>query len=121
VFKKSWGILAQMGRYVLFGVSGVTSAGAINRLRAASVFSFMRPIFPPSLMSANKAIFGFNLGTLTGKELYFRDAVLEMVQFYNRGILKPVIGKVFSFDKIVEAHTYLQMRQSVGKVVVTVP
>jgi len=120
VFKKSWGILAQMGRYVLFGVSGVTSAGAINRLRAASVFSFMRPIFPPSLMSANKAIFGFNLGTLTGKELYFRDAVLEMVQFYNRGILKPVIGKVFSFDKIVEAHTYLQMRQSVGKVVVTV-
>ncbi|MBP2673151.1 MAG: hypothetical protein H6Q85_3217, partial [candidate division NC10 bacterium] len=24
-------------------------------------------------------------------------------------------------DKIVEAHTYLQMRQSVGKVVVTVP
>lgn len=121
VFKKSWAILAQMGRYVLFGVSGVTSAGALNRLRAANVFSFMRPIFPPSLMSANKAIFGFNLGTLTGKELYFRDAVLEMVQFYNRGILKPVIGKVFTFDRIVEAHTYLQMRQSVGKVVVTVP
>jgi NADPH:quinone reductase-like Zn-dependent oxidoreductase len=44
-----------------------------------------------------------------------------MVQLYNRGILKPVIGKVFTFDKIVEAHTYLQMRQSVGKVVVTVP
>lgn len=121
VFKKSWGILAQMGRYVLFGVSGVTSAGALNRLKAANVFSFMRPIFPPSLMSANKAIFGFNIGTLTGKEQYFRDAVLEMVQFYNRGILKPVIGRVFTFDKIVEAHTYLQMRQSVGKVVVTVP
>jgi NADPH:quinone reductase-like Zn-dependent oxidoreductase len=121
VFKKSWSILAQMGRYVLFGVSGVTSAGALNRLRAASVFSFMRPIFPPSLMSANKGIFGFNLGTLAGKELYFRDAVLEMVQFYEKGILKPVIGKIFPFDRIVEAHTYLQMRQSVGKVVVTVP
>ncbi len=39
VFKKSWGLLAPMGRYVLYGVSAVTGKGAISRLKAAAVFS----------------------------------------------------------------------------------
>jgi NADPH2:quinone reductase len=110
VFKKSWHLLAQMGRYILYGVSSVTGKGALNRLKAAAAFSMMRPIFPPSLMSANRGIHGFNLGTLTGKESYFSD----------EGFLKPVIGHVFPFEEIVEAHAFLQTRQSSGKIVVLV-
>jgi len=118
VFKKSWQLLAQMGRYVLFGVSAVTGKGALNRLKAASAFSSMRPIFPPSLISANKGIFGFNLGTLMGKAAYFREAVNDLLGWHERGVIKPLIGRVFPFEEIVEAHRYLQTRQSVGKVVV---
>jgi synaptic vesicle membrane protein VAT-1 len=118
VFKKSWQLLAQMGRYVLFGVSAVTGKGALNRLKAANAFSSMRPIFPPSLISANKGIFGFNLGTLTGKAAYFREAVNELLQWHERGVIRPLIGKIFPFEQIVDAHRYLQTRQSVGKVVV---
>ena len=118
VFKKSWQLLAQMGRYVLYGVSSVTGKGAMNRLKAAAAFSMMRPIFPPSLMSANRGILGFNLGTLTGKESYFSDAAKEILRYFEEGFLKPVIGRVFPFEKIVEAHTFLQTRQSSGKVVV---
>jgi NADPH:quinone reductase-like Zn-dependent oxidoreductase len=120
VFKKSWHLLAQMGRYILYGVSSVTGKGAMNRLKAAAAFSMMRPIFPPSLMSANRGIHGFNLGTLTGKEAYFSDAAKELIRYFNEGFLKPVIGRVFPFEKIVEAHTFLQTRQSSGKIVVLV-
>ena len=120
VFKKSWQLLAQMGRYVLFGISAVAGKGALNRLRVASAFSSMRPIFPPNLLSANKGIFGFNLGTLTGRELYFKEAVSEILHWYAIGALKPLIGKMFPFEQIVEAHRFLQTRQSVGKVVVLV-
>jgi NADPH:quinone reductase-like Zn-dependent oxidoreductase len=120
VFKKSWHLLAQMGRYILYGVSSVTGKGAINRLKAAAAFSMMRPIFPPSLMSANRGIHGFNLGTLTGKELYFSDAAKEILRYFDEGFLKPVIGHVFPFDRIVEAHAFLQTRQSSGKIVVLV-
>jgi len=120
VFRKSWQLLAEMGRYVLYGVSSVTGKGAINRIKAAAAFSLMRPVFPPSLMSANKGIFGFNLGTLTGKEAYFGEAAREILRYYDEGFLKPVIGKIFPFDEIVEAHAFLQTRQSAGKVVVTV-
>jgi len=119
-YKKSWQLLAQMGRYILLGVSAVTGSGALNRLKAAAVFSFMKPIFPPHLLSANKGIFGFNLGTLTGKEQYFREATLELLQMYTQKVLKPIIGRTYPFDQIVEAHRMLQTRQSVGKVVVIV-
>ncbi len=120
VFKKSWQLLAPMGRYVLYGVSAVTGKGAISRLKAATVFSVMRPIFPPNLMSANKGIFGFNLGLLNDKDAYFREAVLELLRWHSQGVLKTLIGKVFPFHDIVEAHRFLQGRQSVGKVIVRI-
>ncbi|HUI10065.1 MAG TPA: zinc-binding dehydrogenase [Bacteroidota bacterium] len=120
VFKKSWHLLAQMGRYILYGVSSVTGKGAINRLKAAAAFSLMRPIFPPSLMSVNKGIIGFNLGTLAGKEAYFSEAAKDILRYFDDGFLRPVIGRVFPFEQIVEAHAYLQTRQSTGKVVVLV-
>jgi NADPH:quinone reductase-like Zn-dependent oxidoreductase len=90
IFKKSWKLLAQMGRYILYGISAVTGKGALNPMKVAATYSLMKPIFPPSLLGANKGIFGFNL------------------------------GKVFPFNQIVEAHRVLQTRQSVGKVVVVV-
>jgi NADPH:quinone reductase-like Zn-dependent oxidoreductase len=35
------------------------------------------------------------------------------------GALRPVIGKVFPFERIVEAHRYLESNAQVGKIVVT--
>jgi NADPH:quinone reductase-like Zn-dependent oxidoreductase len=119
-FRKGWQLLAQMGRYVLFGVSAVTGKGSLSRLKAASVYSMMKPIFPPNLMRANKGIFGFNLGTLTGKEGYFREVMIELLKMYELGVLKPHVGKTFRFEQVVEAHRMLQTRQSVGKIVVLV-
>jgi len=121
VFRKGWPLLAQMGRYVLFGVAAVTGGGSLNRLKAASVFAQMFPIFPPALISQNKGIFGFNLGTLTEQEGYFAEAAGEILARYERGSLRPVVGKVFPFDEAVEAHSYLQTRKSIGKVVIDVP
>ncbi len=120
VYDKSWSLLAGMGRYILYGLAAVAGKGALNKLKAATVMSIMKPIFAPSLMSANKAIFGFNLGTLKGKEEYFKQATRELLKLYNLGVLKPLIGRVFPFASIVEAHNVLQTRQSVGKVVVVV-
>jgi NADPH:quinone reductase-like Zn-dependent oxidoreductase len=118
VFKRGWQILAPMGRYVLFGVSSVTGDGALNRLKAAYAYTSMRPIFPPTLISANRGLFGFNLGTLHGREGYFREAVYELLDLHKAGVIRPLIGRIFPFAQIVEAHRYLQTRQSVGKVVV---
>jgi NADPH2:quinone reductase len=118
VFRKSWNLLAQMGRYVLYGISSVTGDGALSRIKVARAYSSMRPIFPPNLLGANKGIFGFNLGTLVKREGYFREAVYKLLDLHAKGAIRPLVGKVFAFEEMVEAHRYLQTRRSVGKVVV---
>jgi NADPH:quinone reductase-like Zn-dependent oxidoreductase len=120
VYAKSWKLLAPMGRYIILGIAAVTGKGGLNYLKAAGVLASMLPIFRSMLISRNKAIMGFNLGTLKGKEAYFREAAHEIQQLYRKGVFKPLIGRVFPFEQIVEAHRFLQMRQSVGKVVVRV-
>lgn len=120
VYRKSWNLLAQMGRYVLYGVSAVTGPGSLSKVKALAVYAQMKPIFVPGLMSANKGLFGFNLGTLRGKEAYFREATDAVLALFGAKVLRPLVGRIFPFEKIVEAHHVLQTRQSMGKVVVTV-
>lgn len=119
VFQKSWSLLAPMGRYILFGISSLSGTGRLNPFRVARAFAAMRPVFPPSLLSSNKGIFGFNLGTLEGKEEYFKEAAEELLRLHGKGVLKPVIGQVFRFHEIIQAHRALQSGQTIGKVVVT--
>jgi NADPH:quinone reductase-like Zn-dependent oxidoreductase len=38
----------------------------------------------------------------------------------EKGTLKPIIDRVFPFDKIVDAHRYLEASGQVGKIVVTI-
>jgi NADPH:quinone reductase-like Zn-dependent oxidoreductase len=38
----------------------------------------------------------------------------------NAGALKPIIGKTFKLDQIVEAHRYMESNEQIGKIVVTV-
>ncbi len=121
VFRKSWKLLAPMGRYVIFGLSAVTGGGRLKYLNVAKTFLQMTPIFPQTLLSSNKALMGFNLGTLKGKNEYLREAVREVLRLHGEGSLRSVVGKIFPFERIVDAHRYLQGRHSMGKVVVIIP
>lgn len=47
----------------------------------------------------------------------YRDLIYQGLE---RGKLKPIIAKTFTFDQIAEANRYLESNQQVGKVVVTV-
>jgi NADPH:quinone reductase-like Zn-dependent oxidoreductase len=119
VFRKSWRLLAGMGRYVLFGLSSISGNGRLNLLRVLRSYAWMFPVFPPALISANKALLAFNLGTLTGKEEYFREAGTKLLELQRSGVFRPVIGRTFRFEEIGEAHRALQTGNTYGKVVVT--
>jgi len=67
VFRKSWELLAQMGRYVLFGLSAMTGRGALSKLKAAVVFARMGTLLPGQIIGKNRGLFGFNLGRSPGK------------------------------------------------------
>jgi NADPH:quinone reductase-like Zn-dependent oxidoreductase len=50
-----------------------------------------------------------------------RRHVLEVRELLATGALRPVVDRTYPFDDIVEAYRYVQSRQKLGTVVVTVP
>lgn len=121
VLRASWKLLAPMGRYVLYGFASVTAKRRLGRWRLIrEVIS--TPLLVPTLMTTRNVSFaGFNLYFLADKSEYLHGAVKELLGLFKERKLIPIIGRVFSFEKVVEAHSWLQSRQSVGKIVLTFP
>ncbi|MBI4428009.1 MAG: zinc-binding dehydrogenase [Ignavibacteriales bacterium] len=120
VFRKSWRLLAPMGRYVLYGFAAVTGRRGINRLRAIKEIVSTPLIYPPNIVSKNLGLFGFNLYFLFDEVEYFRKASRQLMKWYDQAIIKPVVGARYTFDRIAEAQELLQSRKSYGKIVVNV-
>ena len=120
VFKRGWNLLAPMGRYVVFGFAAVTGKSSISKIKALGQALRVPWIFPPSLVSKNVSLMGFNLYFLTHKVQYFRSVSDTILGWYSRKIIRPVLGRKFPLSRIVDAHTFLQSRKSVGKLIVDV-
>ena len=120
VMKEGWKLLAPMGRYVLYGFASVTGKRSVDRMKAVREVLSVPIIFPSTLAPRNVGLFAFNLYFLTHKTEYLRSAWNKILQWQSKGVIKPVIGRVFPFDRIAEAQAFLQSRKSIGKVVVTV-
>ena len=120
VMRKGWGLLAPMGRYILFGFAAASGPKGISKLRALTEAASVPVLFPASLVSKNVTFSGFNLFFLFEKTDYLRQAMKTMLAWYRQGIVKPIIGGTFPFERMGDAHAFLQSRKSIGKVVVTI-
>jgi NADPH:quinone reductase-like Zn-dependent oxidoreductase len=60
----------------------------------------------------------FNLFFITHKTDYVRFALSELTRLTREGVVKPVIGATYPFERIAEAQAFLQGRGSHGKIVV---
>ncbi len=118
LFRKGWRLLGPMGRYVLYGFASITDRKTIRKWKAAREFLSVPLIHPPSLVGKNKSLIGFNLYFLTEKVDYLQSVTEKLFSLYEAGSIRTVIGATFPFDRIVEAHAFLQSRESYGKVVV---
>ncbi|TMA84111.1 MAG: zinc-binding dehydrogenase, partial [Deltaproteobacteria bacterium] len=49
-----------------------------------------------------------------------RREMLDLLVDYEAGRIRPVVGKTFPLTEAAAAHRYIQERQNVGKVVLTV-
>lgn len=121
VFRKSWKLLAPMGRYVLYGFASVTGARTLEKLRMLREVVQTPLIWPPNMVSKNVSLMGFNMYFLTDKSNYLHTVADELIKLYAKKVVRPVIGRTFSFEDVVAAHRWLQGRKSVGKVVMSVP
>jgi NADPH:quinone reductase-like Zn-dependent oxidoreductase len=103
---------------VLFGFAAGVGARRIRYVKAAVEFLRMGAVLPGLLVSPCRTLAGFNLSLVPhlATELQSRFARLESL--LADGVLRPVVGASFPFDRLPEAHALLQGRGSVGKVVI---
>ena len=104
--QKGINCLAPGGRYIEIAMTALKSAKSVDL----------------SGLASNQSFFSIDirkLGFKDPKKLErYRD---EMLSLYRHGIIRPVIGKVFSFESVREAYRALSDRRNIGKIVVTIP
>jgi NADPH:quinone reductase-like Zn-dependent oxidoreductase len=75
---------------------------------------------PLALIGKILTIKGHNIWVTSGNPQRQKAAVDFVINGLEKGTLKPIIDRVFPFDKIVDAHRYLEASGQFGKIVVTI-
>jgi NADPH:quinone reductase-like Zn-dependent oxidoreductase len=116
-WKRSYKALRNTGRLGMFGVSTASRPGSGGKLRIIKVM-LQTPWFHPfSLMNSNKGVFGVHVGHLWNegpKVAKWMEAIIDGVK---EGWIRPHVDKSFSFNDVADAHTYIENRRNIGKVV----
>lgn len=121
LFRPGWRALRGDGRYVIYGFAAGVGPRRVRWLRAALEIARMGVVVPSLLVSPCRTLAGFNLSLVPhlAGEMHERfDRILAAIA---AGTLRPVVGATVPFAELPRAHALLQGRDSVGKVVVTVP
>ena len=109
--------LSAGGRIVCYGASEMTSSSSFfHYLKTGIGFGFYNPGI---LTMASKSIIGINMLCISDErpELLKRN-MDKVCRLAEQGVFKPVLGKIFPAGDIAKAHTFLESRASVGKIVV---
>jgi synaptic vesicle membrane protein VAT-1 len=119
-WRKSYKALRSAGRLGMFGVSVVTTSKLSGRLRLLPV-ALGTPLFHPlQLMSANKSVFGVNLGHMWHENEMIAGWIQILLKGVEDGWVRPLVDKTFPLAQVGEAHTYIEERKNIGKVILTV-
>jgi NADPH:quinone reductase-like Zn-dependent oxidoreductase len=89
-------------------------------LTALWQFARMPRFSPIRLMDDNRAVMGVNLGHLWQETALLNGALARLVGYFREGKIRPTVGRTFPLAEAAAAHAYIQSRQNVGKVVLTV-
>ena len=115
-YRNAMRALAPMGRIVLTGISGVhyqrrnplTWLRALRDVPRASI---------RDMLTRSYGVMSFHVGRLFIDEGVSTAAWNDLVRFVDHHHIRPLIGRVYPFEQVADAHRDLESRHSVGKLV----
>jgi NADPH:quinone reductase-like Zn-dependent oxidoreductase len=116
-WKKSYAALRHTGRLGMFGVSTASANGLKGKLKMIKAAAQMPRFHPIGLLNKNRGVFGLNLGHMwhePEKVARWMKAILDGV---SEGWVRPHVDKSFPFAQAGAAHSYMEARKNIGKVV----
>jgi NADPH:quinone reductase-like Zn-dependent oxidoreductase len=116
-WKKSYAALRHTGRLGMFGVSTASANGVAGKLKLIKAAAQMPRFHPLSLLNNNRGVFGLNLGHLWHEPEKVAVWMRDIMRGVAEGWINPYVDRAFSFDEIGAAHTHIEQRRNIGKVV----
>jgi NADPH:quinone reductase-like Zn-dependent oxidoreductase len=122
-FKKSYSVLRQGGRLIMFGLSEVQTGDKRDLPAVLKGLARMPMATMPwwkslSAMNENKGVFGLNMLKWWDREGLGR-ALDPLEAGIASGAYVPVVAEAFPFEQAAEAHRYIGAGKNIGKVVLT--
>jgi NADPH2:quinone reductase len=119
VFNKSLQLLNPFGRLVVIGYAGIPLK-KFNPYTWWLTWKNAPKINIIKMVQGSYGISGSHLGYLSANSKVAAEVEHELRNFVEEKNLKPVVGKIFDFDYLPEAHAFMESRQSTGKLLVRV-
>ena len=116
-WKKSYAALRTTGRLGMFGVSTASANGLKGKFKLLKAAAQMPRFHPLSLLSKNRGVFGLNLGHMWHEPEKVATWVSAIMAGVQEGWIRPFVDKAFSFNEAGAAHSFLEERKNIGKVV----
>jgi synaptic vesicle membrane protein VAT-1 len=118
-FRESYGLLAPLGRAVLYGASSAVSGERRRWWRALQTLWEMPAFKAIPLINANRGVFGLNLAHLWSEARTLGAGMERILAELAAGRLRPVVARTFPLSEAAAAHRFLQSRSNIGKVLLT--
>ena len=116
-WKQSYQALRATGRMGVFGISVASASGLSGKVRALKAVLSMPRFNPLGLMNRNKGVFGLNLGHMWREGEKVAGWTREIMRGVDEGWIRPHVDRAFPFDQIRDAHSYMESRKNIGKIV----
>lgn len=116
-WKKSFAALRHTGRLGMFGVSVASANGLAGKLKMVKAALQMPRFNPIALINKNRGAFGLNLGHMWHEPEKVEEWVEAIMRGIEEGWIKPHVDKAFPFAQAADAHSYMESRKNIGKVV----
>jgi NADPH2:quinone reductase len=118
VYQKSLQALSTFGRLVVVGYASIAYK-KWNPLTWYTTWKNAPKVDVMDRAKASSGVMATHIGYLTENREVAEAAWNELRSFIGEHKLKPVVGKVFSFEDMSSAHRWVESRKNVGKTVVT--
>ena len=119
VYKKSLRLLSPLGRLVVAGFASYN----LKKWNPVSVYHTLRDLPRANVLKMAENSYGVmasHLGYLLKHPAIMAKIWQDLVSFVREHKIHPVVGKVYDFEKIAQAHEFMESRQSYGKIVVNI-
>ncbi len=113
-------LLSAGGRIICFGAAEMSGSSSIfHQIKTGLAFGFYHPA---QFIIPSKSLIGVNMLRIADtRPVVLKRCMEEVMGLYNKGVFKPLIGKIFPASEIAKAHEYVESRESIGKVLIKWP